>query len=62
MQLYKPFAQKLISELSSRYEHLLKVLPNCDFYAPDYVECSSSDLRLAVEDFKTILAELKRLR
>jgi len=61
MKLYKPFAKHLLSELAMRYDRLLTVLPDTTVTS-EYVDCSASDLRMAIDDFKTILTELRRLR
>jgi len=64
--IYKrQYLRRLANELSIRYEELQRVLHETDrgiIPMTDDVEMDGLDIRLAVDDFKTILSEVRRLK
>jgi hypothetical protein len=64
MNYYVSHVKNLKDELRSRYDRLMLVLPDDKVFVhrgKDCVNLKGSDVRLAVDDFKSILAEIRRL-
>ena len=63
MRYHYSHIRNLASEARSRFDNLLHALQMCDSgYGKDEIYIDGMTVRLAVDDFKTILAEIRKLK
>jgi hypothetical protein len=63
MRHHTGHVRRLGEEAHARFKRLVDVFPACGpGCAPDTVMVNGSKVRIAVDDFKTILAEIRRLK
>ena len=62
MLYYRDHLRKLTHEAERRYAALIDVLYPGHGDARDKIEVDGPAIRMAVDDFKTILTEIRRLR
>ena len=54
--------RKLGEEAHARFKRLCDVIPVCGPGSADKVTINGADVRMAVDDFKSVLAEIRRLK
>jgi hypothetical protein len=59
---YARHLRRLSSEASDRFQKLMRVLSTHEKVGDDAVEIDGIHVRLAVDDFKTILTEIRKLK